>query len=293
MYKNIAANKRNTFILMLVLVVIIAAPLMYFGFEAGDFTIVGGIGIFLAVYTIFQYYAAGKIAVMASHAVPIERNDNPRLWNMVENLSISEGIPMPKVYIIPDDGLNAFAAGRDPQHAIVAFTRGILTELDDTELEGVAAHEIAHIKNYDIRVGTFIFGLISAMLLLAEFALRAGFHGVRNRTTAPFGIGLLALGFFSLLIGLVIGPILSAAVNREREYLADASAVEMTRYPDGIKSALQKLRDNSRPMEREVRGLSHMYFSLPKARGFFSRLYASHPPIEKRIERIAESEGRF
>jgi heat shock protein HtpX len=293
MYKNIARNKRNTLILLFVLIALIAAPLIYIGLEAGDFTVVGGIGIFLAVYTIVQYYLAGKIAVMASHAQPISKEDNPRLWRIVENLSISEGIPMPKTYIIPDDGLNAFAAGRDPEHAIVAFTRGILNALDDNELEGVAAHEIAHIKNYDIRVSTFVFGIISALLILADIAIRLGISGSRNRSTAPFGIGLLAIGIVSLVIGYIIGPMLSAAVSREREYLADASAVEMTRYPEGIKGALEKLQANSRPMDSQVRGLSHMYFSLPKAKGFFSNLYASHPPLDKRIERISNTYNSF
>lgn len=293
MYKNIARNKRNTFILLFVLLGIIAVPLIYFGVQAGDFTIVGGVGIFLAVYTLIQYFLAGKIAVAASHAQEITKETNSRLWNIVENLSISEGMPMPKVYIIPDDGLNAFAAGRDPEHAIVAFTRGLLNTLDDNELEGVAAHEMAHIKNYDIRVSTFVFGIISAVLILADIAIRMGMSGMRNRTTAPFGIGLLGVGLVSLLIGYIVGPMLSAAVSREREYLADASAVEMTRFPDGIKNALEKLKLNSRPMDSEVRGLSHMYFSLPKAKGFFSNLYASHPPLEKRIARIEESSQGF
>jgi heat shock protein HtpX len=278
---------------MLVLVGLIAAPLIYVGIEAGDFTVVGGIGFFLLAYTLVQYYLAGKIAIAASHGIQIQKEDNPRLWRIVENLSISEGIPMPKVYIIPDDGLNAFAAGRDPEHAVVAFTNGILNDMDDNELEGVAAHEIAHIKNYDIRVSTFVFGMISAILIVADLAIRFGFSGMRNRNTAMFGVGFLAIGVASLIIGYIIGPMLSAAVSREREYLADASAVEATRYPEGIKSALQKLQTNSRPMENQVRGLSHMYFSLPAARGFFSNLYASHPPLEKRIARIEESGKSF
>lgn len=293
MYKSIARNKRNTLLLLLVLIGLISAPLIYFGISTGDFTIVGGVGIFLLVYTIFQYYLAGKVAIAASHAVLISKEDDPRLWRIVENLSISEGIPMPKVYIIPDDGLNAFAAGRDPEHAVVAFTRGLLAAMDDNELEGVAAHEIAHIKNYDIRVSTFVFGMISALLILADLALRAGVGGIRNRNTAPFGLAFLAVGVASLLIGYVIGPMLSAAVSREREYLADASAIKMTRYPEGMKSALEKLQANTRPMSSEVRGLAHMYFTLPKAKGFFSGLYASHPPLEKRIERIQESAKGF
>jgi heat shock protein HtpX len=293
LYKSIARNKRNTIILLLVLIGLIAAPLIYYGVSTGDFTVATGIGVFLLIYTIFQYYLAGRVAISASHAVLISKEDDIRLWRIVENLSIAEGIPMPKVYIIPDDGLNAFAAGRDPEHAIVAFTRGLLDTMDDNELEGVAAHEIAHIKNYDIRVSTFVFGMISALLILADLALRAGMGGLRNRTTAPFGLVFLAVGVSSMLIGYVIGPMLSAAVSREREYLADASAIEMTRYPEGMKSALEKLQANSRPMSSEVRGLAHMYFTLPKARGFFSGLYASHPPLEKRIERIEESSRGF
>jgi heat shock protein HtpX len=293
LYRNIARNKRNTIIILGLLVGIIAAPLIYLGFEAGDFTFVGGIGIFLLIYTLAQYFIGGRLALSASHAQEISKQDNPRLWNAVENLAISEGMPMPKVYIIPDNGLNAFAAGRDPEHAVVAFTQGLLNSLTNTELEGVVAHELAHIKNYDIRINTVIFGLVAGVLIVGDIMLRLGLSGVRNRNTAIFGMGFLAVAAFSLIVGYLIAPILSAAVSREREYLADASAVEMTRFPDGIKGALEKLKNNSIPMEREVSGLSHMYFSLPRVGNFFTKLYASHPPLENRIERIEQSAGGF
>lgn len=289
MYKNIARNKRNTIIILAILVGIIAAPLIYLGFEAGDFTFVGGVGIFLLVYTVAQYYIGGRLALSASHAQEITKADNPRLWNMVENLSIAEGIPMPKVYVIPDSGLNAFATGRDPEHASVAFTSGLINSLENAELEGVVAHELAHIKNYDIRISTVIFGLVAGVLLVGDIMLRLGLSGSRNKNTAAFGLAFLAVAAISLIIGYIIAPLLSAAVSREREYLADASAVEMTRYPEGIKGALEKLKNNTVRMEREVQGMSHMYFSLPRARNFFTNLYASHPPLEKRIARIEQS----
>lgn len=272
---------------------IIAAPLIYFGLEAGDFTIVGGIGIFLLIYTLAQYYIGGRLALSASHAKEIVKQDNPRLWNMVENLCIAEGLPMPKVYIVPDHGLNAFATGRDPEHAAVAFTQGLVNSLSDTELEGVVAHELAHIKNYDIRISTVIFGIISGLLVLGDIALRFGLSASRNRNSAVFGIGFLGVAIFALAVGYLIAPLLSAAVSREREYLADASAVEMTRFPDGIKGALEKLRDNSVQMTNEVKGMSHMYFSLPRVGNFLTNLYASHPPLDKRIERIEKSAGGF
>lgn len=293
MYRNIARNKRNTIIILAILVGVIALPLIYLGMEAGDFTFVGGIGIFLLIYTVAQYYIGGKLALSASHAKEISKQDNPRLWNMVENLSISEGIPMPKVYVVPDDGLNAFATGRDPEHAAVAFTTGIINSLKDAELEGVVAHELSHIKNYDIRISTVIFGLVAGVLIVGDITLRLGLSGMRNRNTAVFGIGFLGIAIISLIIGYVIAPLLSAAVSREREYLADASAVEMTRFPDGLKGALSKLKENTIPMSREVSGMSHMYFSLPRVGNFLTNLYASHPPLDKRIERIEESGRGF
>ena len=244
--------------------------------------------LFAASYALFQYYAASSIALSISGAHQIEKRDNPRLWNMVENLAISQGMPMPKVYIINDPAPNAFATGRNPEHAVVAATTGLLEIMDDNELEGVMAHELGHVKNYDIRVSMIVFGLISAIGIMADFAIRmAWFSGAsRNRDSGQLGAALVLLGIVGWIIAALIGPMVSAAVSRQREYLADASGAAMTRYPDGLASALKKLGDYGRPMQRANTAMAHMYINDPIKPGLVERAFSTHPPIPKRIERL-------
>ena len=244
--------------------------------------------LFAASYALFQYYAASSIALSISGAHQIQKRDNPRLWNMVENLAISQGMPMPKVYIINDPAPNAFATGRNPEHAVVAATTGLLEIMDDNELEGVMAHELGHVKNYDIRVSMIVFGLISAIGIMADFAIRmAWFSGAsRNRDSGQLGAALVLLGIVGWIIAALIGPMVSAAVSRQREYLADASGAAMTRYPDGLASALKKLGDYGRPMQRANTAMAHMYINDPIKPGLVERAFSTHPPIPKRIERL-------
>ncbi len=288
MYSAIAANKRNTVIIITLFVALIGGLAWLFGEASGNGSSALFIILFAAGYALFQYYAASSIALSMSGAHQIQKRDNPRLWNTVENLAISQGMPMPKVYIINDPAPNAFATGRNPEKAVVAATTGLLEIMDDNELEGVMAHELGHVKNYDIRVSMIVFGLISAIGILADFAIRmAWFSGMsRNRDSGQLGMILILVGIVGWIIAALIGPLVSAAVSRQREYLADASGAAMTRYPDGLASALQKLGDYGRPMQRANSAMAHMYINDPIKPGFVERAFSTHPPIPKRIERL-------
>ncbi len=288
MYSAIAANKRNTVIIITLFVALIGGLAWLFGEASGNGSSAILIILFAGGYALFQYYAASSIALSMSGAHQIQKRDNPRLWNIVENLAISQGMPMPKVYIINDPAPNAFATGRNPEKAVVAATTGLLEIMDDNELEGVMAHELGHVKNYDIRVSMIVFGLISAIGILADFAIRmAWYSGMsRNRDSGQLGMILILVGVVGWIIAALIGPLVSAAVSRQREYLADASGAEMTRFPDGLASALKKLGDYGRPMQRANSAMAHMYINDPIKPGLVERAFSTHPPIPKRIERL-------
>ena len=295
MYSAIAANKRNTVFIISFFVLIIGGLATWAGYASGygssAFLIIG----FVAFYALLQYYLAGSFAVAASGAVEITKQDNPRLWRIVENLAITEGMPMPKVYIIKDEAPNAFATGRDPKHAIVAATTGLLAIMDDQELEGVMAHEMSHVKNYDIRVSTIVFGLVSAVGILADFLLRISFYSSNSRSKdrGQLAIFMLAFGLVAWIVAALIGPIVSAAVSRQREYLADASGAEITRFPDGLASALEKLKEYGRPMRRASKSMAHMYISDPVKPSVAERLFSTHPPLDKRIQRLKQIGTKF
>ena len=293
MYSAIAANKRNTVIIVTLFVALIGGLAWLWGQASGDGSSAILIILFAAGYALFQYYAASSIALSMSGAHQIQKRDNPRLWNIVENLAISQGMPMPKVYIINDPAPNAFASGRDPEHAIVAATTGLLVIMDDNELEGVMAHELAHIRNYDIRVSTIVFGLVSAVGILADFAIRAAFFAGGSKSRDGAGAIFLIIGVVASVIAWLIGPIVSAAVSRQREYLADATGVEITRYPEGLASALNKLGEYGRPMQKVSASMAHMFLNDPIRPGFTERLFSTHPPIPKRVERIRTMGTKF
>ena len=290
MYRAIAANKRNTVIIIGLFVGLLTAVAVWWGQASGNGSSAVLIVAFVLAYTVFQYFAAARLAITMSGAHQIEKRDNPRLWNIVENLSISEGMPMPKVYIINDPAPNAFATGRNPEKAVVAATTGLLDIMDDNELQGVMAHEMGHVKNYDIRVSTIVFGLVSAIGILADMALRMAWYSSfsRNKNSGQLALFMVAIGIVGWIIAFLIGPIVSAAVSRQREYLADATGVEMTRYPDGLSSALKKLGEYGRPMRKANSAMAHMYISDPLKPGMVERAFSTHPPIPKRIERLQQ-----
>ncbi len=284
MYRAIAKNKRNTVFIILLFILIIGGLAALAAWIYNDLTIVIITLVIATGYALFQYFAASSQALSMSGARQIQKADNPRLYRIVENLSITTGTPMPKVYIINDPAPNAFATGRDPQHASVAATTGLLELLDDSELEGVMAHEIGHVQNYDIRVSMIVFGLVVAVGFIADMLLRMAFFGGRsNNNGNPI---VLVLGLAAFIIAPLVAVVVQAAVSRQREYLADATGAMTTRHPDALASALQKLAEYGRPMQRQNSTMAHMWISDPTKPGLMDRLFATHPPLAERIQRL-------
>ena len=297
MYRAIAANKRNTvFIIALFLIIIAGLGYVATFFIGGDpFTITIGTIIGAGIYTLIQYFAASRQALAISGAHEIQKSDDPRLYRIVENLSITNGMPMPKVYIINDDAPNAFATGRDPKHAVVAATTGLLAILEDDELEGVMAHELGHVQNYDIRVSTIVFGLVVAVGFIADILLRFSFFsgGNRNNNNGGGNPLLLILGIAALVISPLVAGVVQAAVSRQREYLADATGAMTTRHPEALASALQKLAAYGRPVKRQNSSMAHMWIADPNKPGLIDKLFSTHPPIAERVERLHKIGGGF
>lgn len=286
MYNAISANKRNTVIIMAVFVGIVAAVGWAISSLYGYSYLTPWIMLGAGAYTLIQYFAAGKLAVAMTGAHEIEKRDNPRLWNTVENLAITTGMPMPKVYIIDDPAPNAFATGRDPQHAIVAATTGILEVMNDRELDAVMAHEMGHVRNYDIRVSMIAFGLASAIGVLSDIAMHMMWFGGGNNDNRSNSPLTMVLGVVVIILAPVMAALIQSAVSRQREYLADATGAMTTRDPDALASALEKLQQYGRPMQRQSSATAHLFFSNPLKAGFVANLFSTHPPLEKRIERL-------
>lgn len=297
MYSAIRRNKVNTVLIMFVFLVIIGLLGLAgsYIFANGDLSF-GVLTIVIAIaYALFQYFAAASQALSIAGARQIQKSDDPRFWRIVENLSIATGTPMPKVYIINDPAPNAFATGRDPSHASVAATTGLLEIMTDSELEGVMAHEIGHVRNYDIRVSTIVFGLVVAIGLLADmFARMAFFGGGRNNNNNNGGnIIMLVIGLVTVLVAPLVAAVVQAAVSRQREYLADATGALTTRHPEALASALQKLSEYGRPMIKQNTSMAHLWLNDPLKPSMVNRLFATHPPIGERITRLRQIGGSF
>lgn len=291
MYKAIAANKRNTILIMVVFVALISVLGFVVSYFFGNTSITLWVMAGALIYALIQYFAAGKLAVAMTGAQEIQKSDNPRLYRTVENLSITLGMPMPKVYVINDPAPNAFATGRNPQNAIVAATTGLLDIMDDRELAAVMAHEMGHVQNYDIRVSMIAFGLVSAIGVLSDIVLHTLFLGGRREGNSNPVV--LIVGIVVIILAPIIAAIVQMAISRQREYLADASGVMTTRDSSGMASALGKLRDYGRPMQKQNSATAQLFISNPLKPGFFARLFSSHPPLEDRIKRLNENAEKF
>ena len=289
MYKQIAANKRNTFFIMALFVVIIGVIGCIFAYVFKDWWVTAYTVIIALIYAIIQYFAASSLAVAMTGAKEIQKRDNPRLYRIVENLSITAGLPMPKVYIIDDPAPNAFASGRDPEHSLVAATTGLLDIMDDNELTAVMGHEMSHIKNYDIRVSMITFGLVCLVGFITDIGLRMVAFGDKEDRSP---VGAIAIVITSILAP-IIASLTQLAVSREREYLADMSSAKLTRYPEGMISALKKLGEHGQPMKRQNSATEAMYINNPLKKSKLNQLFSTHPSIESRIERLEDAKTKF
>jgi heat shock protein HtpX len=297
MYSAIARNKRNTVLIILVFLVIIAglgfaASYLYFG---GDWTITIGTIVGALIYVVIQYFAASGQALAIAGGKQIQKSDDPRLYRTVENLAITNGMPMPKVYIVNDPAPNAFATGRDPEHASVAATTGLLELLSDSELEGVMAHEMGHVKNYDIRVTMIVFGLVVVIGFISDILLRMTWFsgGNRNNNNSGGNPILLIVGIAAMIIAPLVAGLVQAGVSRQREYLADATGALTTRHPEALASALHKISQASRPMKRQNPTMAHMWFNDPIKPGVVDRMFSTHPPVQDRIRRLLDNATKF
>lgn len=285
MYSAISANKRNTFVIIGLFLVIIAGLGWLAGAVYGSNAIFYMAIVIASFYALIQYFAAARLAIAINGGHEIQKSDNPRLWRTVENLAITNGMPMPRVFIIDDPAPNAFATGRNPDKAYVCATSGILDIMNDTELEAVMAHEMGHVKNYDIRVMMVVFGLVSAIGILADLFMRMMWFRDDERDTPP---ALMIFGIVAAVLAPIVAMLIQLAVSRQREYLADATSAMTTRYPDGLISALKKLEQYGKPMKRQNTSTAHLFFANPLKKGSLVGLFSTHPPIEDRIKRLQE-----
>jgi heat shock protein HtpX len=291
MYSEIASNKRKTWLLMAGFAVFITIIGYIFSRVYGQPSITLFIGIGALIYIAIQYFAADKLAIAVNGAKEIQKSDNPRLWRIIENLSITDGLPMPKVYIMDDPAPNAFASGRDPNHALVCATSGLLNIMTDTELEGVFAHELGHVKNFDIRVSMIVFGLVSVIGLLSDIFLRMMFFGGGDNDNDGGGNTIfMVLGLAAAILAPIVATLIQLAISRKREFLADATGALTTRYPEGLASALQKIEQTGSVTRKQNTSTAHLFFASPLKGHSLANLFSTHPPIEERIKRLTAME---
>lgn len=286
MYGEIAANKRKTVFLMAGFFLFVAGLAAFLSYAFGHPTITPYVIAGLAVYVLISYFSGSRMALAVNGAREIQKSDNPRLWRIVENLSITNGMPMPKVYIMNDPAPNAFATGRDPNHAAVCATTGILEIMTDSELEGVMAHELGHVKNYDIRVSMIAFALVAAVSLVADIILHMTFFNNSDDDDGGVSPIFIVLGIVAAIVAPLIAAVIQLAISRKREYLADATGALTTRYPEGLASALEKIGQYGSALQKPNASTAHLFFSNPMKSKGLSTLFATHPPLADRVNRL-------
>ncbi len=294
MYEQISANKWKSIALVFFFMAFIF--LLTWVFEQATGWGTGGLVLALVVsmgMAAAGYYSSDKVVLAISKARPATKEEFPHLYNTVEGLAIAAGIPMPRCYVIEDTALNAFATGRNPENSVICVTTGLLAKMDRVELEGVVAHEMSHIKNYDIRFQTLIVVMAGIVVLLSDWILRGFFWGGRRRGGRGRGsIGgsggaaiFVVVGLVLALLSPIIAQLIQFAVSRKREFLADASGAMLTRYPPGLASALRKIAADTEPLEAANKATAHLYIANPlkNVKGAVNKLFSTHPPIEERI----------
>ncbi|MEA2520358.1 MAG: heat shock protein HtpX [Actinomycetota bacterium] len=303
MYEQISANKRKTIMLVVLSVVFLGA----IGYAVGLLWFSGPAGLVVAaviavVMSLSSYFYGDRMVLAASHAHEVTAEQEPRLHNVVEGLAIAAGVPKPRVYVVPEDAPNAFATGRDPEHSSIAVTQGLLDIMNRVELEGVIGHEMSHVLDRDILVGTVVATLVGAAILLSEFVMRFWWFGGggrrgggdNNSGGGPLELVLFAVGIILLVLAPLLGQLIKLSVSRNREYLADAQGAMLTRYPPGLISALEKIRDAPHTMRGANNATAHLWLEQPSRvpgsgnTSAMEKLFSTHPPIEDRIARLQQ-----
>lgn len=296
-YELVDSNKRKSNLVVAGFILFVVAVTYVFTLAFGyDLSVVGIALIISGFITIISYYNSDKIVVALSGARPATKERDFEFYTVTENLIMAARVPMPKLYVIEDTAMNAFATGRDPQHAAVVVTSGLLSRLDRTELEGVIAHELSHVKNYDIRLMSLVTILVGLITLLADMLLRMGrFGGGRNKREGnQVGIIIFVVGVVLALLSPLIANLIKLAISRRREFLADASGAHITRFPEGLARALEKINSDTEPLEAANKATAHLYIANPlknhhDAVGWFAKMFNTHPPVSERIAALRSS----
>lgn len=292
LYSHAESNVRKTWLLIIIFLVFIIALAWLFSYILNSPTILIVAVIFSILISFGSFWYSDKVVLAMTHAKPIEKKDNPELYRIVENLCITAGIPLPKIYILAERQSNAFATGRNEKHAVVAVTAGLLEKLERTELEGVIAHELSHIKNKDMLLQTMVVVLAGIVALVSNWFLRISFYGGmgRRRDRGSAGLLLILLGLIAAILAPFAASIIRLGISRKREFLADASGALLTRYPEGLAKALKKISSDPTPMRVASNSTAHLFISSPfkgkQNQSWFTKLFLTHPPVEERIRAL-------
>lgn len=287
-YEDITSNKAKSYVLFSLIVALV----IFLGFVIGSIYGNGYAGIILAaivavIFSLISYYSGDKIALAVSHAVPANKKEHAYLVNTVEGLAIAAGLPKPKVYVMNEEAINAFATGRNPERASIAVTTGALKKLNRQELEGVIAHEMSHVGNYDIRFMMLVVVMIGMIAMISNFFIHMmWFSGGDSDSKGNMGIIFLLVGIVLAIFAPLVGEIIRLAISRKREYLADASGALLTRYPMGLANALKKIKQENMPMKKVDKSVSSLFIANPMKPGWLNNLFSTHPPIDERIKRL-------
>lgn len=291
-YEQVEDNKFRSGIVIVSFISFITAATFLITYSLGyDLSAVGIALIISGALSFISYYNSDKIILTISGAVPANKKDHFDFYTVTENLAAAARLPMPKLYVIDDTAMNAFATGRDPEHAVVCATTGIISRLNRTELEGVVAHELSHIKNYDIRLMSIVTILVGLVTLLADILLRTRLRGKSDREEGNLGAILFIAGIVMAILSPIVAQLIQLAISRRREFLADASGASLTKYPEGLASALEKISADREPLEAANKATAHLYISNPLKNhhdsvGWFAGLFNTHPPVKERIKAL-------
>lgn len=286
MYSEIASNKRRTWLIMFVFLLFVGALAWLLGQYAKSPGLTYGVLVGGVIYAVIMYFAGSSLSLAVNGAKEIQKKDNPRLWRIIENLSITDGLPMPRVFIMNDPAPNAFATGRNPKNSAVCATSGLLEIMNDDELQGVFAHELGHVKNYDIRVSMLAFALAAVVSLIADVIIRMTWFRGDDRENNNQAIMILAI--VAAILAPLVATLIQLAISRKREYLADATGALTTRYPDGLISALQKIEQTGSTLRKQNTATAHFFFANPLRGHGITNLFSTHPPIDQRIKRLRD-----